>query len=76
MTVNSFKNTFETKWSTLLRNVLLKSLSIVEKNSITYFKELEKQNIIKQMGFSPDDKPVYGTTYLNRLTIISKTRLY
>ena len=27
-------------------------------------KELEKYNIIKQIGSSPQDKPVYGTTYL------------
>ena len=33
-------------------------------------KELEKYNIIKQMGSSPQDKPVYGTTYLNPLIII------
>ena len=35
-------------------------------------KELEKQNLIKQIGFSPQDNPVYGTTYLNPLIIISK----
>ena len=35
-------------------------------------KELEKYNIIKQIGSSPQDKPVYGTTYLNPLTIIPK----
>ena len=35
-------------------------------------KELEKYNIIKQIGSSPQDKPVYGTTYLNPLIIISK----
>ena len=33
-------------------------------------KELEKYNIIKQIGSSPQDKPVYGTTYLNPLIII------
>ena len=35
-------------------------------------KELEKYNIIKQIGSSPQDKPVYGTTYLNPLIIIPK----
>ena len=35
-------------------------------------KELEKYNIIKQIGSSPQDKPVYGTTYLNPLIIITK----
>ena len=35
-------------------------------------KELEKYNIIKQIGSSPQDKPVYGTIYLNRLIIIPK----
>ena len=35
-------------------------------------KELEKYNIIKQIGSSPQDKPVYGTTYLNHLIIIPK----
>ena len=35
-------------------------------------KELEKHNLIKQIGSSPQDKPVYGTTYLNPLIIIPK----
>ena len=35
-------------------------------------KELEQQNIIKQNGSSPQDKPVYGTTFLNPLIIIPK----
>ena len=35
-------------------------------------KELENYNIIKQIGSSPQDKPVYGTTYLNPLIIIPK----
>ena len=35
-------------------------------------KELEKHNVIKQIGSSPQDKPVYGTTYLNPLIIIPK----
>ena len=35
-------------------------------------KELEKYKIIKQIGSSPQDKPVYGTTYLNPLIIIPK----
>ena len=35
-------------------------------------KELEKYNIIQQIGSSPQDKPVYGTTYLNPLIIIPK----
>ena len=38
----------------------------------TLLKELEKHNIIKQIGSSPQDKPVYGTTYLNSLIIIPK----
>ena len=33
-------------------------------------KELEKYNIIKQIGSSRQDKPIYGTTYLNPLIII------
>ena len=33
-------------------------------------KELEKHNIIKQIGSSPQNKPVYGTTSLNPLIII------
>ena len=35
-------------------------------------KELEKPNIIKQIGSSPQEKPVYGTTFLNPLIIIPK----
>ena len=35
-------------------------------------KELENYNIIKQIGSSPQDKPVYGTTCLNPLIIIPK----
>ena len=35
-------------------------------------KELEKYNIIKQIGSSPQDKSVYGTTYLNPLITIPK----
>ena len=35
-------------------------------------KELKKYNIIKQIGSSPRDKPVHGTTYLNPLVIIPK----
>ena len=35
-------------------------------------KELGKYNIIKQIGSFPQDKPVYGTTYLNPLIIIPK----
>ena len=35
-------------------------------------KELEKHNIIKPIGSSPQDKPVYGTTYLNPLIIKPK----
>ena len=35
-------------------------------------KELEKHNIIKQIGSFPEDKPNYGTTYLNPLIIIPK----
>ena len=35
-------------------------------------KELEKHNIIKQIGSSAQDKPVYGTTYLNPLITIPK----
>ena len=33
-------------------------------------RELEKYNNIKQNGSSPQDKPVYGTTYLNPFIII------
>ena len=35
-------------------------------------KELEKHNIIKQIGSSPQDKPVHGKTYFNPLIIIPK----
>ena len=35
-------------------------------------KELEKHNIIKQIGSSPDDKPNYGTAYLNPQIIKTK----
>ena len=35
-------------------------------------KELEKYSIIKQIGSFPQDKPVYGITYLNPLIIIPK----
>ena len=35
-------------------------------------KDLQKHNIIKQIGSSPHDKPVYGTTYLSPLIIIPK----
>ena len=35
-------------------------------------KQLEKHNIIKQTGSSPEDKPNCGTTYLNPLNIIPK----
>ena len=38
----------------------------------TLLKELEKHNIIEQFGSSPQDKPVYGTTYLNPLILIPK----
>ena len=38
----------------------------------TLLKDLEKHNIIKQIGSSPHDKPVYGTSYLNPLIIIPK----
>ena len=38
----------------------------------TLLNDLEKHNIIKQIGSSPQDKPVYGTTYLNSLIIIPK----
>ena len=35
-------------------------------------KDLEKHNIIKQIGPSPQDKPVYGTTYFNSLIFMPK----
>ena len=34
-------------------------------------KKLEKYNIIKQIGSPPQDKPVYGTTYLNLQILLS-----
>ena len=37
-----------------------------------YFSKNSKHIIIKQFGSSPQDKPVYGTTYLNSLIIIPK----
>ena len=36
----------------------------------TLLKELEKHNIIKQIGSSPQDKPVYDTTYLSPLLLL------
>ena len=38
----------------------------------TLLNDLEKHNIIKQIGSSPHDKPVYGTTYINPPIIIPK----
>ena len=38
----------------------------------TLVKELEIHNIIKQIGSSPEDKPNYGTTYMNSLINIPK----
>ena len=38
----------------------------------TLHKELEKYYIIKQIGSSPQDKPLCCTTYLNHLIIIPK----
>ena len=38
----------------------------------TLLKELEKNNIMKKIESSLQDKPVYGTTYLNPLIIIPK----
>ena len=38
----------------------------------TLLKEVEKYNIIKQISSSQQDKPVYGTTYINPLFIIPK----
>ena len=38
----------------------------------TLLKELEKHNILKQISTSPQDKPVYGTIYLNPLIIKTK----
>ena len=38
----------------------------------TLLKDLEKHILLKQIGSSPQDKPVYGTTYLNPLFIIPK----
>ena len=35
-------------------------------------KEVEKYNIIKQLGSSPQNKPVYGTTCFNLLIMIRK----
>ena len=34
--------------------------------------ELEKHNILKQIGSTPDEKHTIGTTFLNPLIIISK----
>ena len=34
-----------------------------------FHNELEKRNIIKEIGSTPDDKPTYGTIYLNALII-------
>ena len=38
----------------------------------TLLKKLDKHNIIKQIGFSPEDKPNYDTTYVNPLIIVPK----
>ena len=52
----------------LLHNVLLKYRDKIN----ALLKELEKYNIIKQIGSSPQDKPVYGTIYSNPFVIIPK----
>ena len=38
----------------------------------TLLDELEKHNIIRQIGLTPSDKSIYGTTFLNPLIIITK----
>ena len=38
----------------------------------TLLQELEKHNIIKQIGSHPSDKPVNGSLFLNSLIIIPK----
>ena len=45
---------------------------ILYRDKLNALLKLEKYNIIKQIGSSPQDKPVYGTTYLNPLIIIPK----
>ena len=56
----------------LLHNVPLKYQFIICDKLNTHLRELEIQNIIKQIGSSAQDKPVYGTTYFNPLIIIPK----
>ena len=52
-----------------LHNVLLKYQFITVRNLTIFSKNLY---IIKQIGSSSQDKPVYGTTYLHPLIIIPK----
>ena len=55
----------------LLHNVILKYQFTTVTNSIIFLQN-KKNNIIKEIGSSPQDKPVYGATYLNPLIIIPK----
>ena len=43
---------------------------MIEKNSKKLFDEIEKQITIRQIGSTPSDKSIYGTTFLNLLIII------
>ena len=49
---------------------LPKFLSVIKLKKL--LDELEKHNIIRQVGSTPSDKSIYGTTFLNPLIIIPK----
>ena len=51
---------------------LPKSLFIIEKKLKKLLDELEKHNVIRQIGSTSSGKSIYGTTFLNPLNIIPK----
>ena len=70
-----FINKYNFQYSELshTENVTLcNSIYIYRDKLNAVLKELEKSNIIKQIGSSPQDNGVYGTTYFNPFIIISK----
>ena len=51
---------------------LIKFLYITDKNLEKRLDELEQRNFIRQIGSTPSDKSVFGTTFLNLLNIVTK----
>ena len=51
---------------------LIKFLYITDKNLEKRLYELEQRNIIRQIGSTPSDKSVFGTTFLNPLILVTK----